>query len=101
MIHMTEKITESSIEKFAIELLEQQGYDYLYGPDIAPDGDSPARRSFEDVLLLEKLKKAVGRINPAVSADVRDEALKQVQRINSPRSEERRVGTECRWRWWG
>ena len=81
---MTEKITESSIEKFAIELLEQQGYDYLYGPDIAPDGDSPARRSFEDVLLLEKLKKAVGRINPAVSADVRDEALKQVQRINSP-----------------
>lgn len=40
---MTAKITESEIEQYAIDLLEQQGYDYLYGPDIAPDGDRPAR----------------------------------------------------------
>jgi len=31
------KITESEIEKFAIELLEKQGYQYVYAPDIAPD----------------------------------------------------------------
>ena len=33
------KITESAIEEFAIELLEKQGYRYLYAPDIAPDGE--------------------------------------------------------------
>ena len=34
------KITESSIETFAIELLEKHGYHYIYGPDIAPDADT-------------------------------------------------------------
>ena len=35
------KITESAIEELAIELLEKQGYQYLYAPDIAPDGENP------------------------------------------------------------
>ena len=35
------KITESEIEKFAIELLEKQGYEYLYAPDITPDFKVP------------------------------------------------------------
>ena len=30
------KTTESEIEKFAIELLEKQGYQYIYAPFIAP-----------------------------------------------------------------
>ncbi|HBR29373.1 MAG TPA: DEAD/DEAH box helicase, partial [Firmicutes bacterium] len=81
---MPSKITESEIEQYAIELLEQQGYEYLYGPDIASDGERPARRSFEDVLLLDKLKKAVSRINPAIPAEIREDALKQLQRLNSP-----------------
>ena len=33
---MQDKITESTIEKFTIELLEKQGYQYIYAPDIAP-----------------------------------------------------------------
>ena len=31
----TNKITESEMEKFAIELLEKQGYQYIYAPSIA------------------------------------------------------------------
>ncbi len=31
-------ITESQIEQFTIDLLKSQGYDYLFGGDIAPDG---------------------------------------------------------------
>lgn len=78
------KITESAIEKFAIELLEHQGYHYIYAPNIAPDSDTPERQSFEDVLLLERLQTAVGRINPKIPADTREEAVKQIQRLNSP-----------------
>ncbi len=33
----TNKITESAIEKFAIELLEKQAYQYIYAPSIASD----------------------------------------------------------------
>ena len=43
------KITESAIETFAIELLEKQGYQYIYAPDIAPDGERPERQSYKDV----------------------------------------------------
>ena len=78
------KITESEIEKFAIELLEKSGYQYIYAPSIAPDTETPERESFEDVLLLERLRTAVGRINPTVPADIRVDAIKQIQRLNSP-----------------
>ena len=37
MINIINKITESEIEKFAIELLEKQGYQYIYAPSVAPD----------------------------------------------------------------
>ena len=81
---MTIKITESAIETFAIELLEKQGYQYLYAPSIAPDSNTPERQNFEDVLLIERLQTAVGRINPSIPADIREDAIKQIQRLNSP-----------------
>ena len=92
---MSSKITEFDIEALAIELLENQGYQYIYGPDIAPDTETPlplgeagvrgsARRSFEDVLLLDRLKSAVARINPTVSEDAREDAIKQIERLSSP-----------------
>ncbi|WP_273225743.1 type I restriction endonuclease subunit R [Geosporobacter ferrireducens] len=78
------KITENTIEEFAVELLGKSGYQYIYAPDIAPDSDTPERQSFEDVLLLERLETAVGRINPKIPADAREDAIKQIQRLTSP-----------------
>lgn len=80
---ITNKITESEIEQFAIEQLEYLGYQHLYGPDIDPDGDRLERESFGDVLLMERLRTAVGRINPDIPAEVRENAIKQIQRLNS------------------
>jgi hypothetical protein len=34
-------ITESSIEQSSIDLLVKQGFQYIYGPDIAPDSEAP------------------------------------------------------------
>lgn len=53
------KITENEIELFAISLLEKQGFEYIYTPNIAPDSDTPLRESFEDVILKEKLINAL------------------------------------------
>ncbi|HOT63635.1 MAG TPA: type I restriction endonuclease, partial [Treponemataceae bacterium] len=77
------KIAESDIEAFAIELLEKQGYRYVYGPAIAPDGDTPERASFEEALLLDRVRRAVSRINPAVPDDAREDAIKRIQRLAS------------------
>ena len=78
------KITENTIEEFAIELLERLGYQYIYAPDIAHDGEKPERASYEVVLLTERLQNAIRRINPKVPADSQEEAFKEIQRINSP-----------------
>lgn len=78
------KITEHEIEEFAIELLEGLGYEYIYAPDIAPDGDYPERDNYGEVLLHDRLRNAVGRINPGIPLSGREEAVKELQRINSP-----------------
>ncbi|MBF0224222.1 MAG: type I restriction endonuclease subunit R [Desulfobacterales bacterium] len=77
------KITESDIEQYAVELLEHQDYQYIYAPSIAPDSETSERKSFEDVILMERLKTAVERINPTISSDVIEDAIKQIQRLNS------------------
>ncbi|MBU0996251.1 MAG: type I restriction endonuclease subunit R [Proteobacteria bacterium] len=79
-----ERITESAIENFSIKLLERSGYQYIYAPSIAPDSETSERESFEDVLLIGRLQNAVGRINPDIPADIRQDAIKQIQRLKSP-----------------
>ena len=78
------KITENTIEAFCIELLEKQGYEYIYAPDIAPDSDKPLRSDFDDVLLSSRLSDAVDRINPSIPLEARQEAIKEISRIHSP-----------------
>jgi len=80
---MSDKITENEIELFAIELLEKQGFKYIYAPDIAPDSENPMRESFEDVILKEKLKKSLVGINPNLDYDLIDDAMKQILRLKS------------------
>ena len=81
---MSDKITENTIEEFAIELLQRLGYQYIYGPDIAHDGERPERSSYEDVLLSGRLQGAIARINPDIPVGSQEEALKEIQRIHSP-----------------
>jgi len=81
---MMTKITESAIELLAIKKLEDLGYHYLYGPDIASDGAHPERDNYEQVILLQRLKHAVRRINPDIPVDAQNEAIKEIQRIASP-----------------
>jgi hypothetical protein len=37
---MTDKITENTIENFCIKLLDKQGYEYIYAPDITPEAEA-------------------------------------------------------------
>jgi len=78
------RLTENTIEAFAIELLESLGYAYVYAPEIAPDAERPERESFSEVLLIHRLQKAVKRINSGIPAEAQAEAIKEIQRIASP-----------------
>lgn len=78
------RITENTIEDFAIKLLERLGYEYIYAPSSAPDSETPKRNSYEEVLLGEQLESAVRQINPTVPPESQAEAIKEIQRLNSP-----------------
>ncbi|WP_036242587.1 type I restriction endonuclease subunit R [Methylobacter luteus] len=77
-------LTENAIEAFAIKLFERLGYDYIYGPDIAPDGENPERSRYDEVVLKDRLRSAVQRINKNLPPSVLQDALKEVERIHSP-----------------
>ncbi len=81
---MSERLNENAIETLAIERLQALGFNYVYGPDIAPDSSTPERENFTEVLLLARLKGAIARINPTLPATALDETIKTVQRISSP-----------------
>ncbi len=68
------KMTESEVETAALEIISELGYKILYGPDIAPDGISPERKSYSDVVLVKRLRDAVDRINPDLPREAREEA---------------------------
>lgn len=78
------KLTESAIEQLAIARLESLGFSYLHGGVIACDGIAPERESYADVILVERLRTAVGRFNPHIADSEREIAIKEVLRISSP-----------------
>ncbi|GGB01864.1 type I restriction endonuclease subunit R [Macrococcus hajekii] len=75
---------ESYLEEACFEWLEEIGYEIISGPEIAPDGDYPKRSSYRDVVLEERLRNALFRINPDVSRSVIDEAVRKVIANTSP-----------------
>ncbi len=77
------KLTESAIEQFAIDLLQEQGYHYLHGPELAPDAPNAARASFADAILEQRLREAVARINPDIPHDAREQAIREVRNLHS------------------
>lgn len=78
------KLTENDIEMLALEELENLGWTYLHGPEIAPDGEYQERQSWDQTVLVGRLRSAIATINPAVPAHLQEQALKEVTRINSP-----------------
>lgn len=72
------KLTESDIENLAVKLLDSVGYNYLHGSVIAPDGETPERASYFDVILQDRLCKAIANINRHIPESGREAAFKEV-----------------------
>lgn len=76
-------ITENEIEEIAIGYLQGLGYTYLLGTDISPDGEHPERQ-YNEVVLVTRLRDAIDKLNPNISQDAKEDALKKVLRTESP-----------------
>ena len=69
------RLLEDHIEQHACDLLVEQGWTYLHGKELLPEGASPERQSLSDVILRGRLESAIARLNPDIPARQRDEAL--------------------------
>ena len=79
---------ESDVEEAVIEYFKGLGYEYAYGLDIAPDGISPEREKWSDVILEERFRDALTRINGHLGEDTLDSVARQVLLPPSPSLEE-------------
>lgn len=77
-------MTEDQLEQETLGWLAEVGYRHVYGPTIAYDGESPERDSYRQVLLVERLRSAIAKLNPKVPLAAREDALKQVQELGQP-----------------
>ncbi len=77
-------MTEDQLEQEALSWLIEVGYTHLNGYDIAPDGPAPERDNFRQVLLPQRLRDAIARLNPHIPLAAREDAFKQVQDLGTP-----------------
>lgn len=71
-------INENSIEQNLIEILQNQGYTYFYGPDISTYSENPERQGFDSVLLENRLKNSLKKLNPDIPESARVEAFQYI-----------------------
>jgi type I restriction enzyme R subunit len=69
---------ESDLEEVLIAWLHDEGWSYVPGPTLAPDGEAPERASWDDVLLRERLREALTRLNPDAPPEAVDDAFRKV-----------------------
>ena len=78
------RFTESTVEEAALAWFAELGYAVLAGPDIAPGEPASERESFEQVVLLGRLRDAVARLNPKIPAEAVEEAVRKITRTEAP-----------------
>jgi type I restriction enzyme R subunit len=71
-------------EKPALEWFREMGYEVAFGPDISPDGEHPERVSYSDVVLKDRLRAALVRLNPHLPEDAIEDAMHQLLTLDSP-----------------
>jgi len=75
---------ESVVEEAALGWLADLGYAVIPGPLIAPGELAAERASYEDVVLVGRLRAAIDRLNPNVPAEGKEDALRKVVRLPGP-----------------
>ena len=77
-------LDESQLELAALDWFSQLGFGTAHGPDLGPEGATQERGSFGDILLLQRLRDAITRLNPSIPADGLDEAFRKITRLDGP-----------------
>lgn len=73
-------VNENTLEQAIISELQDKGYDYIYGPDIT--------RDYHEVILEDSFRDAIFHINPDITDEIVNEALKAIKNLGLLRLED-------------
>ncbi|MCE7827298.1 type I restriction endonuclease subunit R [Staphylococcus aureus] len=81
---MNFQFNEDDLEQVALEWLQSLGYDYKKGNEISMTSLTPERKSDKDVVLHERLEKALRKINSDIHPRFIEKALHELTLEKSP-----------------
>jgi type I restriction enzyme R subunit len=84
MAYYVTSYTESDLEQAALEWFEELDYERAYGPDISPEGEYPERMMYHEVILKDRLRDALVRINKKLPREAIEEAVRIIEVPQSP-----------------
>lgn len=71
-------------EQPVLDWFKELGYEYTFGPDIAPGGAFQERGDYRDVILKGRLETSLRRINPDIPKEKISEVVDQIVKYNHP-----------------
>ncbi|MEI6799710.1 MAG: type I restriction endonuclease subunit R [Pseudomonadota bacterium] len=77
-------LSEADVEAILLDHLARLGYTCLNDAISCPDGKVPERDAYSDVLLMKRFRAAVGRLNPSLPEDAREDAIRKVIAAERP-----------------
>jgi type I restriction enzyme R subunit len=77
-------LSEAAVEQVVLDHLAMLGYAISSDAEIGPDGKAPEREAYADVVLVKRLVAAIERLNPAIPAEARGDALRKVLATERP-----------------
>ena len=77
-------ITEEQLELLCIDWFVELGYEYKDSHDIAPESINPERDDFRKVILEDRLKSSLIRINPDIPIETINNATFEILNPNIP-----------------
>ena len=71
-------VNENDLEQLILEWFQDAGWQYTHGPDLSPDGPTPERTDYRQVVLRGRLRAALARLNPHLPPAAWDQAAQAV-----------------------
>lgn len=86
---MSSGFSESIVEDAVLAWLESHGWSVVYGPDIAPDSLYAERSDYGQVVLEQRLRDSLTRLNPELPSEAQEDAFRKLIRLDGPTLEAR------------
>lgn len=77
-------LAEAALEKVVLDQLSVLGYSIASDAQIGPDGKTPEREAYADVLLTKRLSAAITKLNVTIPEEARNDALRKVLSTERP-----------------